>query len=312
MSERFGPCALAIGNFDGVHIGHQALVHEVVRCASEKGLHPAVLTFDPHPTAVLAPTKVPLQICGLEQRINLLKQAGIERVRVLPFTADLAALSPQRFVEEVLVRELETKAVFVGENFRFGCRQSGTPEVFRELGSEYGFSICFLPPVTFRGQVVSSTIIRQYLAKGEVVLAGHLLGRCFVLQGPVVSGHGVGSKQTVPTLNLRPPVNQVVPRGVYVTETRDIADGRRWRSITNAGVRPTFGGDELTIETFLLEPLTGDTPEAIEIAFRHFVRAERKFPNPEELKVQILRDIARASNYWRRVERLAQPLSSIY
>lgn len=312
MSERFGPCALAIGNFDGVHIGHQALVREVVRCASEKSLHPGALTFDPHPTAVLAPSKVPLQICSLEQRIALLKQAGIEKVRVLAFTAELAALSPQQFVEDVLVRQLETKAVFVGENFRFGYRQSGTPEVFRALGKQYGFSTCFLKPVTFRGQVVSSTIIREYLAKQKVVLAGHLLGRCFSLSGPVVSGHGVGSKQTVPTLNLRPPANQVVPRGVYVTETRDLADGRRWRSITNAGVRPTFGGDELTVETFLLEPLTGDTPEEIEVAFRHFVRAERKFPSPEELKTQILKDVARANTYWRRVERLAQPLSSIY
>jgi riboflavin kinase/FMN adenylyltransferase len=230
----------------------------------------------------------------------------------LPFTADLAALSPEQFVQEVLVRQLETKAVFVGENFRFGYRQAGTPEVFRALGNEYGFATCFLRPVKFRGQVVSSTAIRRYLSEGKVVQAGHLLGRCFSLQGSVVHGHGVGSKQTVPTLNLRPASNQLVPRGVYVSETHEIGGGRRWRSITNAGVRPTFGGEELTVETFLLEPLGGETPGDIRVAFRHFVRPERKFPNAEELKAQILKDIARANAYWRRFERRVQPSSSIY
>lgn len=303
MSERFGPCALAIGNFDGVHIGHQALARQVVRCGSERGLHPAVLTFDPHPTAVLAPDKVPLQICSREQRIALLKDLGIEKVRVLPFTAELAALSPEQFVQEVLVRQLETKAVFVGENFRFGYRQTGTPEVFRALGNQYGFTTCFLQPVTFRGDVVSSTAIRRHLSEGKVMQAGHLLGRCFSLQGPVVHGHGVGSKQTVPTLNLRPASNQLVPRGVYVSETHEIGGGRRWRSITNAGVRPTFGGEELTVETFLLGPLGGETPGDIRVAFRHFVRPERKFPTAEELKTQIFKDVARANAYWRRVER---------
>ncbi len=312
MSEGFGPCALAIGNFDGVHVAHQALIREVVRCASKNGLTPAVLTFDPHPTAVLAPDKVPLQIYSLEERLRLLEQAGAKKVFVQPFTPELAAYSPQRFVEEVLVRKLETKAVFVGENFRFGYRQSGTPEVFRHLGEEYGFTVSFMKPIAVRGEIVSSTAIRQYLVAGKVVRAGRMLGRCFTLRGAVVSGHGIGSKQTVPTLNVRPATDRVVPRGVFVTETRELRGGRRWRSITNAGVRPTFGGDELTVETFLLEPLAGDTPGEIEITFRHFVREERPFPNANELKAQILKDVGRANAYWRHAEKLLQPLSSIY
>lgn len=312
MSERFGPCALAIGNFDGVHVGHQALIREMERCASEKSILPAVLTFDPHPTAVLAPDRIPPEICSLEQRLKLLKQAGVKKIYVQPFTPELAGLSPQQFVEDVLVNKLETKAVFVGENFRFGYRQSGTPEVFRALGEQYGFTTFFMRPVTFRGEVVSSTAIRGYLLADKVARAGHLLGRCFALQGRVVSGHGIGSKQTVPTLNLRPATNQLVPPGVYVTETRELPAGRGWHSITNAGVRPTFGGDEVTIETFLLEPLTGESPEEIEVAFRHFIRPERPFPNAAELKAQILRDVARANTYWRRAQKLLQPLSSIY
>ncbi len=308
----FGPCALALGNFDGVHIGHQALIGEAIRCAASNGLHPAVLTFDPHPTAVVAPDKIPPMLGPLEQRLRLLEEAGAKKILVLHFTPEVARLSPAEFVSEILVNALETKSVFVGENFRFGYRQGGTPEVFQELGAKYGFACCFMKPVTFRGEVVSSTAIRQCLKAGKVVRAAHLLGRCFTLQGPIVRGHGVGSRQTVPTLNLQPAANQVVPPGVYVTETREFPAGRSWRSITNAGVRPTFGGGEFTVETFLLDPLEGGTPAEIEIAFRHFVRAERQFPNPEMLQAQIFKDVARAHVYWRRAAKVLRTASSIY
>ncbi|MBV8553118.1 MAG: bifunctional riboflavin kinase/FAD synthetase [Acidobacteriaceae bacterium] len=310
--RRFGPCALAIGNFDGVHIGHQSLLRETVRCGAASNVVPAVLTFDPHPTAVVAPDRMPQAISSLEQRLEWLEAAGVKRILVLPFTPELARLLPEEFVSEILINALETRAVFVGENFRFGNRQSGTPEVFQDLAARYGFALRFMKPVTFRGRVVSSSAIRQYLEAGRVAQAGRLLGRCFSLRGTVVSGHGIGSKQTVPTLNLRPAADQVVPRGVYVTETRDRLTGRRWHSITNAGVRPTFGGNELTVETFLLDALEGETPREIGVDFRHFVRAERQFPNPEMLKAQILRDVGRAKAYWRRTAKLVQPASSIY
>jgi len=310
--NNFGPCALAIGNFDGVHIGHVALIREAVQRGQAEGWNPAVLTFDPHPAAVVAPDRIPPKICSLEQRLELLEAAGASRILVLPFTQELSRLSPEEFVSDVLIGGLDTKAVFVGENFRFGNRQSGTPEVFQKLAEQQGFTCCFMKPVQCRGEIVSSSVIRRYLAEGSVVRAARLLGRWFSLRGPVVSGHGIGSKQTVPTLNLRPAADQIVPRGVYVTETRDLSTGRRWRSITNAGVRPTFGGGELTVETFLLEPLEGASPSAIEIDFRHFIRAERQFANPEALKAQIMKDVGRAQAYWRRVARREQTLSSIY
>ena len=134
-------------------------------------------------------------------------------------------------------------------------------------------------------------------------MANRLLGRCFALNGPVVSGHGIGSKQTVPTLNLRPAPDQLVPRGVYITETFEVPAGRRWHSITNAGVRPTFGGEELTVETFLLSPFEEPTPSNIRVEFRRFIRTEQQFPDPQSLKAQILRDVRRAQAYWRRVGR---------
>jgi riboflavin kinase / FMN adenylyltransferase len=147
--------------------------------------------------------------------------------------------------------------------------------------------------------------VREYLAAGNVARAGRLLGRCFAIEGPIVTGHGVGSKQTVPTLNLRPAAGQLLPRGVYVTETLDLRTGRYWPSITNAGVRPTFGGDDLTIETFLLDSLEGRAPEHIEVRFRRFIRPERQFPTPDALKGQIFKDAARAQAYWRRLSKLA-------
>ena len=312
IKDRFGPCALAIGNFDGVHIGHRKLIREAVEFSSERRITPAVLTFDPHPTAVVAPEHVPLMICTMEQRLRLLAEAGAEKVFILVFTPEVAHESPEEFVSELLVKRLETQGVFVGEGFRFGYKQSGTPEVLARLADQYKFSARFVRPASYRGEVVSSSAVRRCLQAANVTLAGRLLGRCYALEGEVVKGRGIGSKQTVPTLNLRPGPDLVVPRGVYATETRDLASGRKWESVTNSGVRPTFGGTELTVETFLLGPLEGPSPERIEIAFRYFIRPEKQFPDAASLKAQILKDVGRAQVFTRRLRRLAQPASSLY
>jgi riboflavin kinase/FMN adenylyltransferase len=298
---QFNPCALAIGNFDGVHLGHQALLAETKRQASGKGLTPAVLTFHPHPTVVVAPERTPELICNLEQRLDLLSAAGITQILVLPFTVEVAHLSPRDFVWQILCNDLKTQVVVVGESFRFGHKQAGTAQTLSTLAAEFGFVSQFVQPVAYRGEIISSSAIRRYLSEGNVSRAARLLGRCFSIQGLVVSGHGVGSKQTVPTLNLHPPAGQIVPRGVYVTETLEPSTNRRWESITNCGFRPTFDGHELTIETFLLTPLEGEPPSHIEVQFRRFIRPERQFPNPDALKAQILRDVFRAQAYWRRI-----------
>jgi riboflavin kinase / FMN adenylyltransferase len=309
---RFGPCALAIGNFDGVHIGHQTLILEAVRCGQKNGFIPAVLTFDPHPTAVVAPDRVPRLLCTLEERFQLLGSAGAQRIFVLNFTTEIARLSPEEFVSQILVNCLDMKAVFVGDNFRFGFRQTGTPEVFAALGQAYGFSTCFLKPVTFRGCVVSSTGVRTALAQGDVVQAARLLGRCYSVTGPVVSGRGLGSKKTVPTLNLKPARELEIPHGIFVTETVEAATGRRWPSVTSCGYNPTFGATDLTVETYLLEPLNGASPESIQVQFRHFLRQEETYPDAESLKAQIMKDVARSRAYWRHVDNLGKATPSIY
>ncbi len=312
VKGRFGPCALAIGNFDGVHIGHRKLIREAVEFASERGITPAVLTFDPHPTAVVAPDRIPVMICTMEQRLRLLGEAGAEKIFVLAFTPEVAHESPEEFVSELLVNRLQIRGVFVGEEFRFGHKQSGTPEVLAKLASKYNFSARFVRPVTYRGEIVSSSAIRQYLAAGDVSRAARLLGRCYALEDEVVKGQGIGSKQTVPTLNLRPGPGLIVPQGVYATETCDLKTGRTWDSVTNSGVRPTFGGTELTVETYLLSPLEGESAERIEVRFRHFIRAERQFPDAAALKDQIMKDVARAQVFTRRCRRFAQSPSSLY
>jgi len=294
-------CALTIGNFDGVHIGHQALVAATLRYAVANALTPAVLTFYPHPTVIVTPERVPQLICTLDQRLRFLQAAGATNIIVLPFTADFARLSPRQFVSQALCDALDTKAVFVGDNFRFGRRHRGTAQTLKLLGPEFGFIAQTVQPVSLRGEIISSSVIRRYLSSGNVSRAARLLGRCFSLEGPVVRGHGVGAKQTVPTVNLAPPAGQLIPRGVYITETLDPSTGRRWESITNCGFRPTFGGDELTIETFLLSPLEGAAPSQIEVRFHRFVREEQQFPTPEALRAQILRDVSRAQAYWRRL-----------
>lgn len=299
----FAPSALAIGNFDGVHIGHQALLARTRAFAQQKGLTPSALTFYPHPAAIVAPERKPPMICTLDQRIEFLRTAGAEQILVLPFTEEVARLSPEQFVSEILVEALRMKAVFVGQNFRFGHKQAGTPAVLRELAGRLGFSSHFIDPVKYRGEVVSSSAIRECLKNGKVNRAGRLLGRCFFIEGDVIAGRGIGSKQLVPTLNVRPHPGQLVPRGIYATETTDILRGRRWQSITNVGTSPTFGTNEITVETYLLSDFDGLTPETIRVEFRHWIRWETWFPSVDSLRVQILKDVARAQAYWRRVQK---------
>jgi len=298
---QFGPAALAIGNFDGVHIGHRALIKAMSDYAAAHSLRRGVMTFHPHPTVLVAPDRVPPMLCSLDERIERLEKLGVERILVLPFTPELSRFTPEQFVSEVLVDALDTKATFVGDNFHFGHEQAGTPTVLAELGRQYGFKTTFLTPVSYRAGTVSSSAIRSALKEHRLLFASRLMGHCFSAQGAVVPGQGIGSRQTVPTLNILPAEEQLLLSGVFITRTFDLHSDRTWPSITNVGVRPTFAGEGVTIESFLLAPLTGEPPADIRVEFRRFLRDERKFETPEALKQQIFRDVSRAQAYWRRV-----------
>lgn len=211
-------------------------------------------------------------------------------------------MGPREFVTSVIDEVLNARAVIVGQNFRFGYKQLGDTATLAELGAELAFEPHFLAPITSRGELISSTAIRKHIQRGEVAKAGRLLGRCFSVAGDVVKGKGIGSKQTVPTLNIKPGVEVIPAQGIYVTETQDEADGRRWHSVTSVGTNPTFSGTELTVETYLLSPFDGRDPKRICIRFRRWIREERTFSSAEALREEILRDVARAEAYWRRVD----------
>jgi riboflavin kinase/FMN adenylyltransferase len=299
----FGPSAVTIGNFDGVHFGHRQILRRVVQVARERGWRASVLTFDPHPTRIVAPERTPRLLTSPEQRAELMAEEKIEQVLILPFTREVAELSPEEFARELVARRLGARAVLVGENFRFGRRQAGDVRLLGELGSRLGFLTEVIPTARCRGRTVSSSLIRQAIDAGRVALAARFLQHPYGLEGVVIKGHGVGAKQTVPTLNLETAAEVIPVRGVYLTRTRDLETDTTWNSITNIGYRPTFGGDaQLSIETFLLEPLEGGPPQRIRVEFLCRVRDERKFETPEALRTQILKDVRVARNYFRRAK----------
>jgi riboflavin kinase/FMN adenylyltransferase len=291
--------AVTIGNFDGAHRGHQALFARTVELARERSLIPAVLTFDPHPTSVIAPDRAPRLLTTPEQRSRPMRAAGIERVAILPFTKETAALTPDEFVQRILLARLKARVVVIGENFRYGARQAGDVATLREEGMRFGFAVEVVPDVKWRGRMVSSTNVRAALTHGDASRAARYLGRFYAVEGKVVRGDGIGSTQTVPTLNLDPTGLFLPAHGVYVTRTSDLDTGRVWPSISNIGMRPTFQGEDLRAETFLLDPLIPPSPHRIRVEFLHRIREERKFPDAAALKAQILKDVARAQAWFR-------------
>ncbi len=294
---------LAIGNFDGIHLGHQAILRAAVRRAQETKDVATALTFDPPPLKVLRPESAPPRLSTNAQRVDRFGALGIESAVVLPFTLELARLSAEDFVVEILVRGLQVRAVLVGEDFHFGHRQAGDVKFLRELGMRHGFEVVIIPPVVYRREIVSSTAIRREIAAGEVTAASALLGRPFTLTGEVVSGTGTGRRFTFPTLNLAPEQELLPARGVYVTRTLLEGEAASRRSVTNVGMRPTFNGSALSVETHLLDFPGEITAKRIEVQFWKRLREEKKFSGAEELRGQIARDIHSANQFFSRLRR---------
>ena len=294
-----GPTALAIGNFDGLHRGHIKILEQTKREARRLGGEAMVLTFHPHPTKVVAPERESELLMTLNERVRHFEKCGRDAVVVVPFTHETASLRPADFVHKVLIEKLTTRSVVVGEGFRFGHQQAGTLATLTMLGKQLDFDTIMVQPVVHGGQTVSSTTIRALVRAGKVETARHLLGRPFSLVGSVVSGKGIGSKKTVPTLNLSPEQGVRPGRGVYVTLTCDRESGKLWTSVTNVGTNPTFGDGQLTIETHLIEAPTMRTFSRIEPMFLHRLRDERRFTSAEALRRQIFRDVELAKRYFK-------------
>jgi riboflavin kinase/FMN adenylyltransferase len=292
------PAVLSIGNFDGLHLGHRAILDAVVRRAREIGARAAAMTFDPHPVRFFAPERAPKLIVPMERKIALIRGTGIDLLFVARFDAEFSSLDPDAFIRRYLVEGFRARAVCVGGNFSFGSRQSGTVETLKRWKEH--FDTVEVAPVTVRGMLVSSTAVRKCIGEGAMGWARRLLGRWVEIEGRIVAGAGRGRRVTVPTYNLEP-ANELLPRaGVYAS--RISLDGSPYLDgVTNVGINPTFGGGELSIETHALSALAPAVASRARLQFLLRLRGERRFDSAEALRAQIDADIRRANRFFHRM-----------
>jgi riboflavin kinase / FMN adenylyltransferase len=281
---------VAVGNFDGLHRGHQKILERVSRQAAERNATPVVMTFDPHPPRVVRPDKAPPLLMTTAQKLDALSHAGVGGAAVVRFTRELSQWDPERFVRTVLVDWLRVAEVWVGGNFLFGRDRSGNFSLLRALGLQYGFRAEKIDPVRYKEFVVSSTRIRRLVAEGRVDEAGALLGHHYVVEGLVVRGDGRGRGLGFPTANLETANELLPPDGVYAAAA--VVDGIIHAAVANIGVRPTVtAGDRRVVEIHLLE-FEGDLYGAsVRLAFVQRLRDERAFPDVDALRAQIGADV---------------------
>ena len=284
---------LALGNFDGLHRGHQKIVERIRRSAADRGATALVLTFDPHPPRVVRPDKAPPLLMTMPQKVAALEKAGLHGVAVVRFTEAFSRLSPEQFVRQVLVDWLRVSEVWVGADFLFGHERAGTFSVLRSLGTQYGFRAEKIDPVRYKEFVVSSTRIRRLVAEGRVDEAGALLGHHYAIDGTIMAGAGRGRTLGFPTANLSTDNELVPPTGVYATTAE--LNGTRWPAVTNIGVRPTFeAAGAVTVETHILGLQADVYGARLGLSFIQRLRDERKFPDVDALREQIAADVRRA------------------
>ncbi|GGA79420.1 riboflavin biosynthesis protein [Edaphobacter acidisoli] len=302
VPANFGPSVATIGNFDGVHRGHQWVISEVVARARELGIASVAITFDPHPARVIRPESRQPLITPLAEKIRLLSATGIDTLVVLPFTTELARNTAREFAATVLCDRLHVQELHEGENFRFGYQAEAGVNSLSALGRELGFTVRVYTPRNLRHHAISSTTIRTLVAEGSVSQARALLGRPFSITSTPASGRGYGTRYAVPTINLAPYDELLPANGVYIT-TLTVGEGpvaETFEAVTNIGMRPTFGADALTVESHLLNfhpiALTEQTP--LTLAFLHRLRPEIHWPSPEALREQIGRDVQKARRYF--------------
>jgi|SRR5579875_768416 len=287
---------LTIGNFDGVHCGHRKILERVVQRARRQNCLAVALTFSPHPMRVLRPEFAPPLIESLSQRLERMRQIGLDGVFVMPFDPAAAALTPLEFVRLIVAGTLRARVVLVGENFRFGRRQAGDTRLLEELGRKFDFDSECVPYLTIRNSIVSSTAVRTAVSRGEMEQAARFLGRAFSLAGEILPGTGTGRRFVFPTLNLSTEQELLPARGVYATEA--IVQGRTYRAATNVGIRPTFDGARLSIESHLFNFSEEISSGPLEVRFWRRLRDEQKFSSPEALREQIQRDLARTRSFF--------------
>lgn len=296
-SEKKYVTAVALGNFDGIHIGHQYLLKSNIEKAKEENLKPSVLIFKNHTKTILKKDenfKIDI-LTSFEEKIQLLKELGIEIVYVMDFNERIMKLSPELFVKNILLERLNAKLVTVGFDYRFGYKAQGDSNYLKELGKANGFVVNVIDPVYVEGEIVSSTIIRNLIINGYIEKANKLLGRNYCLIGTVIKGRSRGRKLGFPTANIRLNDRYVIPKtGVYKTFT--YVDNSKFLSLTNIGYNPTFNEKNLKIETYILDFDEDIYDSIIKIEFMEFIRDDIKFNSVEELKNQMHKDVLYIKN----------------
>ncbi len=281
------PCAIALGNFDGIHLGHQRVLQPILNRGA--GVYSTVVSFNPHPQEFFSGRKR-LLLTPLEEKAEILTGMGLQQLILLPFDAGLAALTPEGFIEEILVKKLEAKIISVGEDFRFGCQRKGNAEDLKVLGERYGIEVSIVSLKKQEGMTrISSSLIRQALAEGNLKYAQAMLGRPYNLIGKVISGRQLGRKIGFPTANLQLPPDKLLPRlGVYAVWVE--YKGEKIAGAMNIGYRPTVQGDRITVEVHLLDRSDDLYNQVLRVSLCEFLRPEKKFTSPDELTKQIAQD----------------------
>jgi riboflavin kinase/FMN adenylyltransferase len=294
-------CVATIGNFDGMHVGHQQIVRGVVERARELGKPSAVITFHPHPLSIVAPDRVPKQILTLSQKEELLRDMGVDALLIVPFTHEFSRWTADRFIEEFLVSALRVIEVRIGRDFAFGAGREGNLDKLSAAGERLGFDVLGVDDIKQRGMRVSSSIVRNAIAKGALHVVTRALGRTYFIDGRVATGRRLGRKIGFPTVNVDP-ANDLFPGGgVYVTTSRFESFDRSFQSVTNIGVRPTlYENYATTIESHIFDFDSNVYGDTVRLYFHQLLRREQQFRSALELTNQIRQDIERSRQWFLR------------
>jgi riboflavin kinase/FMN adenylyltransferase len=289
------PNAVTIGNFDGIHLGHQAMLARLTARAASVGALPAVLTFEPHPREIFTPESAPTRLTSLREKLEILRGLGVAHVHVCRFTKPFAALSPEEFVQRILVQGLNARYVLVGDDFRFGAKRAGDFSLLQKLGQSHGFETEALHTVEAAGQRASSTAVREALSEGDMAMAAQLLGRPYSISGRVVGGDQLGRKIGYPTANIQLKHNKPPVKGIFAVRVQGLAAGADWPGVASLGTRPTVHANgRPTLEVHLFNFNQSIYRQHLRVEFLHKLRDEAKFPDLETLIAQIDLDAQQA------------------
>ena len=292
------PVALTIGNFDGVHLGHQAMLARLTAAARDLGVPSCVLTFEPHPREFFAPDQAPTRLTSLREKLELLEHAGIERVHICRFNFDFAKTTAEEFIARILHQGLAARWILVGEDFRFGARRGGDLAMLRQAQARCGFEVQTMPAVAQDGARVSSTAVRDALAAGDMPRAQRLLGRPYSISGRVVRGDGIGHKLGCPTANILMKHNRPPLAGIFAVEVHGLA-AHAMPAVASLGVRPTVARDgRPCLEAHVLDFERAIYGAHLKVDFLHKFRDEAKYADVEILRRQIAVDVENARNYF--------------